>query len=145
MATYAKMIQESKDRRRKLQASIQSHRKSIAELEREVKDLDGVIAALGKLSKAPTGPGRKVRAGKSSTRRRGTWKPGKPGRPPKWFQAKKAAGAKTARRKTSAKRPTAKRPTAKKRKLSPKQLAALAKARAARIANLKKGRAAATK
>ena len=65
----------------------------------------------------------------AKARKRGTWKPGRPGRPPQWYvdqqKAKVAKGGK------SAKKAAKTRPVNRKKKVSAKQLAGLAKAREA--------------
>ena len=115
MAANAQVIRLLQKQRARLEGMIARAGKSIAGWKGELESLLGAISALG-------GAGKKAGRRGAKGRTRGTWKPGGRGRPPQWYvDQQKAAGAKG---KKAGKR--------KKRKVSPKVLAALAKARAAR-------------
>jgi hypothetical protein len=122
------IISMMQKQRSKLESRVTQAEKSIAAWKGEMESLDGAISSL-----SGTG-GRKVGRPKGSGRRkRGTWKEGSPGRPPKWFTEQKKAKSKGEPAKKAAK------PKAKKRKRKPsaKMLAGLAKARAALAAKRK--------
>ena len=121
MAAKTQIIRLLQKQRAKLESKVAQAERSIAGWKGEMESLDGAISALG-------GAGRRGRPKGAKGRTRGTWKPGSRGRPPQWYvEQQKAKG----KRKPARKAPKA-RPTTRKRKVSPKVLAALAKAREAR-------------
>ena len=123
MAANTQIVRMLHQQRARLESLIAKDEQSIAGWKIQMDSIDGAIAALG-------GTRRKaVRTG-AKGRKRGTWKEGSPGRPPKWFveQQKAESARKPAKKALRAKR---------KRTVSPKQLAALAKAREARAAKRK--------
>ena len=86
-----------------------------ASLEREIDKIDGVLEVL-------RGLGGSVARGAGRRRQGGKWRPGRPGRPPNWYvDQREAKGAKV----------PAKKRSRRKRRASPRQLAAMAKARSA--------------
>ena len=96
MANYAKMAREAAERRRTLESDLVRARKTVKECEKELEVLGQILGALKGVGKvaAPAGRGGRRRKG-------GKWRPGKPGRPPKWYVEKqKAAGKKPAKRRT---------------------------------------------
>lgn len=159
MLNYKTLAQATARRRAALLSKVAATKESLEAMERELRLLDGILRALPKSggvgSTGEVAAGRRSAGRRSAGRRatapsrakpRGKWRPGRPGRPPKWYleqQARtpsgtnpgKRSGRKPSRRPgrvvrgTSPNRlPRAKRPP------SEKQLAALAKARAARAA-----------
>jgi hypothetical protein len=120
MAANTQVIRMLQKQRANLESKVAHAEQSIAGWKGEMDSLDGAISALG-------GKGRTEGRTGAKGRKRGTWRPGHPGRPPKWYiRQQKTKGTKSATK--PAKRATKSR---RKRKASPKQLAAMAKAREA--------------
>jgi hypothetical protein len=122
MAANTQVIRLLQKQRAKLESKVAIAEQTIAGWKSEMDSLDGAISSLG-------GTGRKTgRSRGAKGRKRGTWKPGHPGRPPKWFleqqKAKGAKGMKPAKKAAKAK------PAKRKKRVSAKQLAGLARARA---------------
>jgi len=121
MAANTQVIRLLQRQRAKLESRVVQAEQSITAWKGEMDSLDGAISALGGTGKrsGPTG---------AKGRKRGTWKPGRRGRPPQWYvDQQKAKGAKG--RKPSKKAAKVK-PGKRKRRVSAKQLAGLARARA---------------
>ena len=115
MAANEQVIKLLQKQRAKLERMIARAGDSIAGWRGELESLVGAITALG-------GTARRAIRTAAKGRKRGTWKPGSRGRPPKWYvEQQKAKGP----------RPAKATPATKKRKASPKQLAAMARAREA--------------
>jgi len=111
-ATYVKMLKDAARRRKALEKEVERARGVIAGCESEMAILDQVVAALGEVDGAPAkavggrgrkkgkwrpgGPGRPPKGAKRPVKkaRRGKWRPGRPGRPPRWYveRQKDAAG-----------------------------------------------------
>ena len=96
MANYAKMAREAIDRRKTLETELASARRTVKDCEKELAVLAQIIGALKGVDGGPArgGPRSAKKAGKR--RKGGKWRPGHPGRPPKWYveQQKAAGGAK---------------------------------------------------
>ena len=119
MAANTQVIRMLQKERSRLESKVATAEQSIAAWKSELDSLAGAISALGGKG---GGAGRKGARG----RKRGTWRPGRPGRPPQWYvDQQKAQGKRPGKKAAKGKR---------KRKVSPKVLAALAKAREARAA-----------
>ena len=117
---YRSLAKSASGRRNALQAKIASTKEDLTAMEKELVVLDGILKAIpaGELKRAGRPAGKRAA-------RRGRWKPGGRGRPPKaYVEARKGKGK-------AGKKAPARKPTRKKRKPSEKQLAAMAKARAA--------------
>jgi hypothetical protein len=125
MATYTQMAGLARKRRSKLENQISKAVDSIAAWKSEVKQLDTLVSSLQGIGggKSACGPLKRARGG-----RRGVWKPGSRGRPPQWYLDQQEA--KGAKGKRPAKRVAKPKPAKRKKRVSAKQLAGLARARA---------------
>lgn len=130
MTNYGKMAKDAADRRGELEGELRAAKKTVASCEAEIAVLDQILAALKGAAPAgaakrgrPKGSGRRAKSGRAAAKKPGKWRPGRPGRPPKWYveqQKGKATGTKAA---------SSRRVATRKKSASPKMLAALAKAR----------------
>jgi hypothetical protein len=130
MLNFRSMAKSASRRKEVLESKISAAKTDLVAMEEELKVLETILEALPK-GAASRGPGRPLGAGKK--RKGGKWRPGRPGRPPKWYldqQKGKGKGAKARKPARSAKHAKVKKP-GRKRPASEKQLAAMAKARAA--------------
>jgi len=103
----AKLLQK---RQAKLERQIEKAEGSIQSWKDEIRALSSVVASLRALggAPAPRGPRRKARG-----KKRGSWKPGRPGRPPQWYRDQQAAkGASSAPRKGRRRKRRAAKPAA---------------------------------
>ena len=135
MLNFRSMAKTASKRKATLVARISATKETLAGFEKELAMLDSLLAALpaGRMSRGPGRPpkaAKKRKGGKrmGGKRKGGKWKLGKPGRPPKWFLEQQKGKAKKPAKSGGGPKPK------KKRIASPKMLAALAKARAARAA-----------
>lgn len=104
----AKLLQK---RQAKLERQIERAERSIQSWKDEIRALSGVVASLRALGGAPAPRGRGRT--KARGRKRGTWKPGRPGRPPEWYRKEQAAkGASSAPRKGRRRKRRAAKPAA---------------------------------
>ena len=126
MLNYRSMARSSSKRRDALQERIASTKEELVAMEAELKILDQILAALPS-GTVKRGPGRPRGGKKAGRRTRGTWKPGGRGRPPRWYVERQKG-----REKPAKKAAKAKKAPRRKRTVSPKVLASLARARAAR-------------
>src|SRR5690349_13615810 len=100
MANYAKMAREAADRRRALESDLEKARRTVKECEKELAVLSQILGALKGVKPARGG------GPKGKRRKGGKWKPGKPGRPPKWYvEQQKAGGGKKKGRKRRGRKP----------------------------------------
>ncbi len=106
LSAYSTLVKDARRRRAALQSEIADARRLISRREDEMATLDAVVDALSTLAGAGAAkPGRKPAGGRkggarkraagaaAKPRKRGGWKPGGPGRPPKWYTEKMAAEA----------------------------------------------------
>lgn len=94
MANYAKIRRDAVTRRKELQVDLERSRRTAGACEKEIAVLDQIIGALKGVD------GRSVGKAAGGKRKGGKWRPGHPGRPPKWYveQQKEKGGKKKARR-----------------------------------------------
>ncbi|MCK6482204.1 MAG: hypothetical protein L6R43_19265, partial [Planctomycetes bacterium] len=100
MTNYGKMAKDAADRRGELEGELRAAKKTVASCEAEIAVLDQILAALKGAAPAgaakrgrPKGSGRRAKAGRAAAKKPGKWRPGRPGRPPKWYvEQQKAAG-----------------------------------------------------
>ncbi len=129
MAGNAQIVRLIEKRREKLARQVSRAGNSIKVWKGEIDSLDAVVQSLRGM-----GAGR---AGRTPQRaRRGTWRPGHPGRPPKWYVEQQQG---------KGKRKGARKAGKRKRRASAKMLASLAKARAALAAKRKDSKSGAGK
>jgi hypothetical protein len=94
------MAKDAGDRRRELEGELRAAKKTVSSCEAEITVLDQILAALkGAAPSAPAkrgrpaGSGRRAKAGRAAAKKPGKWRPGRPGRPPKWYvEQQRAAG-----------------------------------------------------
>jgi len=120
MAANTQIVRMLHQQRARLESLVAKAEQSISGWKVQMDSLDGAISSLG-------GSGRRAIRQGAKGRKRGTWKQGSRGRPPQWFIDQQKAKGEQKPVKKSAKTKPAKR----KKKVSKKQLAGLAKARAA--------------
>jgi len=121
MAGNAQIVRLIEKRRETLVRQVSRAEESIKGWKGEIESLDAVVHSLRGL-----GAGRAGRTPR--TARRGTWRLGHPGRPPKWYVEQQKGKGKSKGMRKAGKR---------KRRASAKMLASLAKARAALAAKRK--------
>ncbi len=108
MADYSKMARDAAKRRKVLVAELDRARSTVTSCENEMKVLDQILDALKGAG------GRRGRGAKAGAKKRGKWRPGRPGRPPKWWveqqkKAGKGGARKPGRRKRRGRKPGRKR------------------------------------
>jgi hypothetical protein len=120
---YALIVRQVESQRRSIERQIVEAEKSIRGWSQDIHSLDKMLVALKSMTEGgpPAGAGRPTRRD-----RRGTWKPGSRGRKPKWYLEQQAAKM----AKKPAKKAAKAKPAKRKKKVSAKQLAGLARARA---------------
>lgn len=94
MTSYASMRKEASDRRKALAAELAAARAAVVSCEKEIEVLDQILRALKGAGAGPGRPPRTAAGGsKKAKKKGGKWRPGRPGRPPKWYvEQQKAAG-----------------------------------------------------
>ncbi len=110
MTNYGKMAKDAAARKNELQSELAAAKKTVAGCESELAVLEQILGALKGAAPAAPGrrrkagrrakPGRRAKAAGRGAAKRGKWRPGRPGRPPKWFveQQKAAGGGKPGRK-----------------------------------------------
>jgi hypothetical protein len=117
MADYAKMRRDASSRKTSLEKELETARATVKDCEKELVVVQQILDALKGASMGKGG-------GKAPRGKPGKWRPGRPGRPPKWYVeqqkgkkaagggAKKRRGRKPGRRKASAAPAAAPEPSA---------------------------------
>ena len=91
MADYAKIRRDAVLRRKELQSELERSRRTAGACEKEIAVLDRIVSALKGVDGRTAGRA----SGGKRARKGGKWRPGHPGRPPKWYvEQQKAAGGK---------------------------------------------------
>jgi len=126
---YSLLRRTTVARQATLEKELRAAKATVTSAEKELKSLGEILGALKGVDGAAMPRGTSKVKGKR--RKGGKWRPGHPGRPPKWYSEKMKGKGKTKASKATKPARKAKR---KKRTASPKMLAALEKARAAMAA-----------
>ena len=125
MSGTTPIVRMIKKRQATLERQVSKAEESIQSWKKEIRSLDEVVTSLKGMSGGKAG--RNLPTAKRG-KKRGTWRAGHPGRPPKWF---------TDQQQAKGKRKPAKKAGKRKKVASAKVLAGLAKARAALAAKRK--------
>jgi hypothetical protein len=95
MTDFRRMSKDASKRRKALAREIAKARQALNALEDEMTIVDQVLSALA----GPRRMGRPRRGPRGGRVRGGRWRPGKPGRPPKWWvEQQKGKAAKAGKR-----------------------------------------------
>lgn len=125
MSSTTPIVRMIEKRQATLERQVSKAEESIQSWKKEISSLDEVVFSLKGMKGGTTG--RNLKRAKPG-KKRGTWKAGHPGRPPKWY---------TEQQKAKGKGKPAKRAGKRKKAASAKMLAGLAKAREALAAKRK--------
>jgi len=125
MSSTTPIVRMIEKRQATLERQVSKAEESIQSWKKEISSLDEVVFSLKGMKGGAAG--RNLKRAKPG-RKRGTWKAGHPGRPPKWY---------TEQRKAKGKQKPTKKAGKRKKAASAKVLAGLAKARAALAAKRK--------